>query len=162
MVAEEFGSFFENAVKSLNISPKNLTLGDTTNLSNLVEIAIKKFENHPSVQIKEHIFVDQKFDFEQVSIDDILKEMKNLSNCLKEVSEVTGPCLTNIWNTQIICEQIFLDNLKLANITPVFKKENSNLTKNCRPEVYCLLCLKFLKANFKNKSYILISSYQNS
>ena len=82
MVAEEFSPFFENAVKSLNISPRNLTLRDTTNLSNPVEIAIiKKFENHPSVQIiKEHIFVDKEFDFEQVSIDDILKEMKNLHN----------------------------------------------------------------------------------
>ena len=40
MVAEEFSSFFENAIKSLNISLRNLTLGDTTNLSNPVEIAI--------------------------------------------------------------------------------------------------------------------------
>ena len=47
-------------VKSLNISPRNLTLGDTTNLSYSVENAIKKFENHPSVQIiKKHIRVDQ-------------------------------------------------------------------------------------------------------
>ena len=39
--------------------PMNLTLGDTTNLSNPVEIAIKKAENHPSVQIiKERICVD--------------------------------------------------------------------------------------------------------
>ena len=166
MVAEEFSSFFENAVKSLNISPRNLTLGDRTNLSNSVEIAIKKFENHPSVQIiKEQICVEREFDFEQVSIDDILKEMKNLynkknrtftnilSNRLKEVSEVTAPCLTDIWNTQIISEHAFPDNLKPADVTPVFKKEDSNLTKNYRP-------LKILKGNFKNKSYhILISSY---
>ena len=60
MVAEEFSSFFENTVKSLNISPRNLTLGDTTNLSYSVENAIKKFENHPSAQIiKKHIRVDQ-------------------------------------------------------------------------------------------------------
>ena len=49
--AEDFSPFFETAVKSLNISPRNLTLEDTTNLSYPVEIAIKKFENHPSVQI---------------------------------------------------------------------------------------------------------------
>ena len=67
--------------------------------------------------------------------------MKNLGNkknstfknipsyCLKEVSEVTAPCLTNIWNTQTIGEQTFPDNLKLAVFTPVFKKEHSNLTK---------------------------------
>ena len=50
-VAEEFSTFFENAVKSLNIKPRNLSLEDTTNLSNPVEIAIKKFQNHPSVPI---------------------------------------------------------------------------------------------------------------
>ena len=123
MVAEEFSSFFENAVKFLNIYPRNLTLGDAINLSNPAETAIKKFENHPNVHIiKEYICVEQEFDFEQVSIDDILKEMKNLGNkkngtfknipsdCLKEISEVTGPCLTNIWNTQIISEQTFPDN----------------------------------------------------
>ena len=43
--------FFENAVKSLNIKPRNLSFEDTTNLSNPVEIAIKKFQNHPSVQV---------------------------------------------------------------------------------------------------------------
>jgi len=35
-VAEEFSTFFENAVKSLNIKPKNLSLGNITNLSNPV------------------------------------------------------------------------------------------------------------------------------
>ena len=55
---------------------------------------------------------------------------KNIpSDRLKEVSEVTAPCLTNIWNTRIIRE----DNLKLANFNHIFKKEDSNLTKNYRP-----------------------------
>ena len=43
MVAEEFSLFFENAFKCLNISPQNLTLGDTTNLINPAEIAVRKF-----------------------------------------------------------------------------------------------------------------------
>ena len=146
MVAKEFSSFFENGTKSLNISPRTLTLGDATNSSNPEETAIKKSENHPSVQIiKERICTDQEFDFEQLSIDEILKEMKNLdnkkngtfnnkpSNHLKEVSEVTSPYLKNIWNTQIITGQTFPHNLKLADITHVFKKRDSNLTKNYRP-----------------------------
>ena len=48
-VAEEFSSFFENAFKSLNIDPSDIILGNTTNLSDPVELAIKKLENHPSV-----------------------------------------------------------------------------------------------------------------
>ena len=76
-VAEESSSYFENAVKSLNIEPSNIIFGNTTNLSDPVEIAIKKFENHPSVEvIKENICVEQDFDFEQVEIGGISKEIK--------------------------------------------------------------------------------------
>ena len=76
--AEEFNSFFENAVKSCNVKPRNLILGDITNASNPLEIAIKKFENHLGVQIiKENISVNKEFHFKEVEVDDILKEMKN-------------------------------------------------------------------------------------
>ena len=47
------------------------------------------------------------------------------SNCLKQASEVTASCLTNIWNSQIISGQTFPDNLKLADITPVLKKDTT-------------------------------------
>ena len=89
---------------------------------------------------------------------------KNIpSNRLKEVSEVTAPCLTNILNTKIISEQIFPNNLKLADPTPVFKKKKKNLTKNCRPVSVLPVVSKILKGSFKSKSnHILISSYQNS
>ena len=40
---------FENAVKSLNIEPNNIILENKTNLIDLVEIAIKRTENHPSI-----------------------------------------------------------------------------------------------------------------
>ena len=75
-VAEEFSTFFENVVKSLNIKPSNLSLGNTTNLSDPVVIAIKKFENHPSVQvIRENINLNQEFFFKEVEVDEILKEI---------------------------------------------------------------------------------------
>ena len=86
-----------------------MSLGNTTNLSDPVEIAIKKFENHPSVQvIRENINLNQEFFFKEVEVDEILKEIKNLdsnksgtfqnipSNRLKDVSEVSAPCLKNI------------------------------------------------------------------
>ena len=46
---EEFSTFFEDAVRSLNMKPNEYYLGDTRNLSGPVEVAIRKFENHPSV-----------------------------------------------------------------------------------------------------------------
>ena len=78
---EEFNSFFENTVKSLNIKLSNFILGDITNLSNPVEIAIKKFENNPSVQIiKNNINVGQALNFKQIELNDIIKEIKNLDD----------------------------------------------------------------------------------
>ena len=53
-----------------------LSLEDTTNLSNPVEIDIKKFQNHRSVQvIRENINLNQEFFFKQVEVDEIFKEI---------------------------------------------------------------------------------------
>ena len=78
-VAEEFGSFFEMQFNPwISLQGIYLTLGDTTNLSSPVEIAIRKFENHPSVQIiQEDICVDQEFDFEQVRGHRFITSTKN-------------------------------------------------------------------------------------
>lgn len=81
--------------------------------------------------------------------------------CLKKVSEVTAPCLKNIWNTQIISKHKFADNLKLADVICGFKKEDSNLTKKQILVSVLPTVSKILKDNFKNKSYILITSYKN-
>ena len=64
-----------------------------------------------------------------------------ISNHLKKASKVSAPCLTNIWHTQII-HYIFPDNLKLADVTHVFKNENSNLAKNYGPVSVSLVVSK--------------------
>ena len=114
-------------------------------MSDPIDIAIKKFENHPSIiTIKENISsVD--FNFLETNLEEISKEIKNLnpkkkgtfndipSNLLQETSKICAPFLVNIWNDEIINKKIFPGNLKLADVTPVFKKENATLTKNYRP-----------------------------
>ena len=171
-VAEEFSTFFENAVKSLNIKPRNLSLEDTTNLSNPVEIAIKKFQNHPSVQvIRENINLNQEFFFKQVEVDEILKEIRNLdsnkngtfqnipSNRLKEMSEVPAPFLTNVWNIEIVSQHKFSDNLKLADVTPVFKKDDANLTKNYRPVSVLPIVSKIFERLLQKQTISYIDQY---
>ena len=44
-LSEEFSTFFQDAVRSLNVKPDEYYLSDTENLSDPVEIAVKKFEN---------------------------------------------------------------------------------------------------------------------
>ena len=44
-LSEEFGTFFEDAVRLLNVEIDEYFLSDTKNLSNPVDIAIRKFED---------------------------------------------------------------------------------------------------------------------
>ena len=63
-LSEEFSTFFEDAVRLLNVKPDEYYLSDTDNLSDPVEIAFRKFENNPSVQaIKQNILANQEFYF---------------------------------------------------------------------------------------------------
>ena len=66
-VAEGLSSFSGNAVKALNVKPKDFTLGDTSSLSNPAEFAIKK--SHPSIlNTKENVPVDHLFQFEHCQV----------------------------------------------------------------------------------------------
>ena len=85
-----------------------------------------------------------RFEFEEVNLKDIEKEILNpntkkavTSNSipakvLKEAFDICSPVLQQIWNDKIF-KCYFPKNLKLADITPAFKKENKNLAKNYRP-----------------------------
>ena len=118
-LSEEFSTFFEDAVRSLNVKPDEYYPRDTENLSDAVELAIGKFENHSSVQaIKQDISVNQDFHFPNTEVSDILKETTALNNCkngtfgniptkllkemsdVSEVSDICAPALNHIWNNE--------------------------------------------------------------
>ena len=85
------------------------------------------------------------FEFEEVNLKDIEKEIFNLNTkkavasnsipakVLKNTSDICSPVLQQIRNDEILKKCQFPENLKLADITPVFKKEDNNLAKNYRP-----------------------------
>ena len=74
-LSEEFSTFFEDVVRRLNVKPDGYCLSDMENLNDAVEIFIRKFENHPSVQaIKKNISVNQEFCFSKTNVRDILKK----------------------------------------------------------------------------------------
>ena len=114
-LSKEFSIFFEDVVRSLNVEPDKYYLSETGNLSNATDIAIWKFENHPSVQaIKQNISVNKDFYFSNTGVSDILKETTDLKNkknstfgniptkLLKEVSDICAPALNDIWNNEIM------------------------------------------------------------
>ena len=145
-LADEFSTFFEDAVRLLNVKPHEYYLSDTENLSDPAEIAIRKLENHPSVQvIKYNILVNQDFYFSKTEISDILNKTTALNNkkkgtfgntptkLLKEVADICAPALNDIWINEIITQKNFFNILELADVTHVFEKENASLLKNYRP-----------------------------
>ena len=68
-VAKSFSNFFENAIRPLGIKANE----------HPVKIAIKKFEQHPSINlINKNITNNENFHFSPVDQDNVLKEIINL------------------------------------------------------------------------------------
>ena len=49
------------------------------------------------------------------------------------MSDICAPALNDIWNNKIITQKCFPNNLNLADVIHVFKKEDGSLLKNYRP-----------------------------
>ena len=138
--------YFETAVNSIGITENKHLLTGTGNLEDQIKVSIKKFENYPSIlSINENINVEQSFHFSEITSEEGLSEINNLGSrkvgsykniatkIVKKFSEISIEHLAKIWNEQVLRSKNFLNELNLADITPIFKKENSRLAKNYRP-----------------------------
>ena len=145
-VANTFKDFFDTAVQSLNLTCDEDFLCDTSNLSNPIDIAIEKFKNHPSIiSINNNVSPSSPFVFNNVEIENMLKEINNLdvkkqgnfggipAKCLMMGSEECCAYLTRVWNEEVVAKCTFSNDLKRADVTPIFKKSDSTATKNYRP-----------------------------
>ena len=145
-VAQTFNDFFKNSVNSLDIQENPLLINDTNLNHNSVSEAICKYQNHPSIiSIKENVKVDHQFSFSEVNVEEIKREIKCLDNKktgtfmniptkqLKQVIDVVDELLRDIWNVEIVQNKTYPANLKLADITPIFKKLEKILVDNYRP-----------------------------
>lgn len=52
---------------------------------------------------------------------------------------------------KLLRKRKFPDNLKLAHVIPVFKKEDRNLVRNYRPAKVLLVISNIKKKKYKNK-----------
>ena len=132
-IAETLSNIFENIFNKLGIIRDDAKVNDESVLStNPVNIAIQKIDNQLSDKlVRDNIALSEMFQFESVSLDDILKGITNLSstkidavkNILtrsrNKVVDSCSPIITQILSNEIINEKWFSSNLKLD---PVFKK----------------------------------------
>ena len=128
----------------MQISENTYLTCSTKSTENPIDIAIEKFECHPSIlKIKESI-PQTIFSFSEVSLNDIEKELIQVNakkactfenippKHLKQSSDVFGPVLCELINKSLRNNR-FPEELKLADITPVFKKDDATSVKNYRP-----------------------------
>ena len=152
-VAETLSNYFDNAVKSLDICECRDLLAPVDGLNDPIDIAIKKYEKHPSILlIKQKVPVDfQRFSFRETTVVEMENEIKALdpkkaaaqnsipTKILKSTSNICSSILINIW-----CESVsncnFPSKLKLADITATFKSVDPTSKKNYRP-VSALPCV---------------------
>ena len=119
-------------------------------MSDPVEKAIEKFEFHPIIfLIKSEIGkknFQNLFCFNEVTKAEVLKEINSINNkkanpfntipskILKISSECSADTLTSLINKSLTSSRKFPSNLKLADITPIYKKKKPPQAKeNYRP-----------------------------
>ena len=66
----------------------------------------------------------------------------------KHWSDIFSKLLMEVWNTQLVQNKIFPNNLTVANITPIFKKGYSTLEKNYRPVSILPVASKMLENKY--------------
>ena len=164
-IAETFNEFFVNIVPSLKISPKENYKTDVGNDNEQILNYINKFKNHPSIKvIKSRKKEEQTFTFNYVSYEEVLNEIRKLqttkttqqndipTKILKENSEVFARYFHKNINF-CIENSIFPSDLKVADVTPAFKKKSD-------PLAFYLIYLKYMKDVFTTKCRLtLVISY---
>ena len=133
-VANTLNTFFQNAVTSLGIPQIDHHLTETNNINDSIEKIIKKFSKHPSILKINETVRTGTFNFKHSDLNEIHTEILNLksnvacpsdsisSTLLKDNIEICREFLLNIVNFGIT-NSTFDDSMKLADITPIFKKD---------------------------------------
>ena len=157
-IADTFNEYFGSIVESLDLykwESEISDLGLNESNQNYLDITIRKYEKHPSIQmIKQNFRIPKKFSFQSVSKDEVKKIIKDLKNnksvgreiptkILKEC-EFTFEILTQCVNKSFASGE-FPNCLKQVNMSPTFKKVDP-LNKDLL--VFFLYFRKCMKNNF--------------
>ena len=141
-IATIFNTYFNKITETLEI-PQWESIYEPV-LSDPVINAINKYANHPSIElIRQKNQVADLFEFKIITLDEIYKEILKLDSSkkvsgnipikiLKLAVDQVAPILTTCFNS-IIKDCVFPDELKLADIIPIHKKNSSTNKENYRP-----------------------------
>ena len=136
-----FKDHFEDIVGSLHIERPCKVDFDREPVAN----SIKNFSQHPSIlKIKENTNSSACFSFRRVSKEDLLYQLNSLdptkvtqkydipTTIIKKNYDIFSEFLFENFNN-IILRSLFPEQLKYADVKPVFKKDSRNNKRNYRP-----------------------------
>ena len=147
-VADTLQHFEKMYLTSLSIPQIDHHLTETNNINDSIEKIIKKFSKHPSILKINETVRTGTFNFKHSDLNGIHTEILNLksnvacpsdsisSTLLKDNIEICREFLLNIMKFGIT-NSTFDDSMKLADITPIFKKDEIIRKENYRP-ISCL------------------------
>ena len=163
---------FVNITKGSDLT-SNSSPDNTDNLNILmdpIDQLITKYKNHPSIiKIKNSVCLASKFSFVAVNVQQIESEINCLKSrkapgydnippkILKDTVSILKHPLCNLFNTSI-GDCIFPYDLKYANVSPFFKKDDRTNKENYRP-ISILPCISKI---FERLMFQQISSYISS
>ena len=132
-----------NITKSLDLKKDDDSLNSINSKS--INNVLEKHKHHPSVQVINRVFMtNEKFSFKFVTKDLVREEVMNLDgskatligdisvDVLKSTVDIHLPYKTNSTNLSIE-KGCFPKELKLAEVSPIFKKKNDLDKENYRP-----------------------------
>ena len=149
LIAETFNKFFANIVPSLGLQCKDELLASVEHIQDPLEKIIEKFKQHPSIiAIMKHRPNKSNFSFSRVakrSIESLIKTLDSSKTIQKDniptkIIKENIDIMSNIFHEDInkcFSESFFPDDLKRAEVIPVFKKDikkdSKTLKENYRP-----------------------------
>ena len=136
-------TFFINVTESLDLMKDDDSSLNPINSENVSDI-LEKHKHHPSVQeISQTFMTNEKFSVKSVTEDPVREEIMNLDgskatpigdipDILKSAADIHLPFITNSINLSVK-KGCFPEELKLAEVSPIFKKKDELDKENYRP-----------------------------
>ena len=143
-VSETLNNFYSNIITNLNIPEYEDTTTQVNELEDPILKAIEKYKNHPSIRAINTKGPFGTFSFSEINREEILKEIQSLDTnkasqesdipikLIKQNLDLFSVFMHESFNKTIETSK-FPSVLKLANITPIFKKGERTDKGNYRP-----------------------------
>ena len=144
-VAEILNDYFVNTTETLGVADEHRQEPLNDHMDDPCLRTVKRFQEHPSIhKIKSSVKSTINFSFRKITVEEMLEQLQNLdpkkgspqeaipAKILKSNADLFCFPLTELFN-KLVEESSFPDDLKNADVSSLFKKDDNMSKKNYRP-----------------------------